>query len=126
MMAPTKTEVLARMDALLADIAVTASGPFADGDPGQEAAFIEGGRCHADYWRREHDRVESERQAWLGVAKSTLSLTTQQALARARTVDHRPCPARCRQCSRCIHSLAYWQRRGDYLGANGTAVGDAA
>jgi hypothetical protein len=34
-----------------------------------------------------------------------------------RVIDHRPCPAMCRRCSRCIHSLDYWARGGrPYLG----------
>ncbi len=37
--------------------------------------------------------------------------------AKRREPDHRPCPARCRRCSRCIHSLAWFARGGRaYLG----------
>lgn len=34
--------------------------------------------------------------------------------------DNQPCPQRCRRCSLCIRSLAYWARGGrDYLGVEG-------
>lgn len=38
-------------------------------------------------------------------------------LERRRQPDHEPCGRRCGRCSRCIHSLSYWQRGGrDFLG----------
>lgn len=38
-------------------------------------------------------------------------------LERRREVDHQPCAAKCRRCSRCVHSLSYWARGGrDFLG----------
>jgi hypothetical protein len=38
-------------------------------------------------------------------------------VVKRRQVDHEPCPTRCRRCSRCVHSLAYWARGGrDYRG----------
>jgi hypothetical protein len=33
-------------------------------------------------------------------------------LERRRVVDHQPCRARCRSCSACVHSLAFYARGG--------------
>jgi hypothetical protein len=61
--------------------------------------------------------TELDYQLHLGVAKSALSLPLLAELERRRTVDHQPCAMKCRRCSRCVHSLAYYGRGGrDFLG----------
>jgi hypothetical protein len=82
-----------------------------------EAGYLAGLANGISAERRDRDRIDAEWQSWLGVAKSSLDLPTHAQLERSRTIDHQPCAARCKKCSRCIHSLAYWARGGrDYLG----------
>lgn len=60
---------------------------------------------------------DTEVQAWLGVVRGVLKQPTMDELAKARELSHEPCSRKCRRCSRCIHSLSYWERGGaDYLG----------
>jgi hypothetical protein len=101
--------LLARRPAPLPDKERGALLTFADGfDVGVDAGLVVGFR---QGWTAHVDRV----QARFGLA--VLDEPTRGELARLREVDHRPCAARCRRCSRCIHSLAYYGRGGrDYLG----------
>lgn len=56
------------------------------------------------------------------LARPTLVRPSLDELQRRQEVDHSPCPRKCRQCSRCIHSLAYWSRGGrDYCGVQAEA-----
>lgn len=59
----------------------------------------------------ELDMAEAWHRVWLDVRK-TMAQPTFAELAGRRRADHRPCPARCRKCSRCMASLAYWNRGG--------------
>lgn len=82
---------------------------FADGfDLGVSAGLAVG---FQQGWGAHVERV----QARFGLA--VLDEPTQDKLAQLRAVDHQPCSRKCRRCSRCIHSMAYYGRGGrDYLG----------
>lgn len=57
-------------------------------------------------------------------ARSFLAAHPRHAsLEAVREPDHRPCPGRCRKCSKCIHALSYFERGGrPYLGIEAEAV----
>lgn len=77
-------------------------------DAGLVVGFRQGWDAHDNYVQQRFG---------LAVA-AVLDQPTLDELARARAVDHQPCARRCRRCSRCIHSMAYYGRGGrDYLGA---------
>jgi hypothetical protein len=65
--------------------------------------------------------VRDEGAAWTAVftgCAETWRRPNYAELENAREVDWQPCPARCKACSRCIASLAYWARGGrPYEGA---------
>jgi hypothetical protein len=83
-------------------------------DIGADAGYTLG---YQEGFRDGSDRVHAEYQSWLGVFRPVLSLPLQEDLKQRRALSHDPCRARCRKCSQCIHSLAYWARGGrDYLG----------
>ena len=61
----------------------------------------------------EHDRWTY----WLGIARKRLDTTAYVEIERRREVDHQPCAGKCRRCSRCIHSMAWYARgRRDFRG----------
>lgn len=56
---------------------------------------------------------------WLGALGliQTVSPTSAELHRRRAEDPKNPCPTRCRKCSRCVRSMAYWSRGGrDYLG----------
>jgi hypothetical protein len=74
---------------------------------------------YRDGWDDHGRRID----LWLGIVKSGLDAPTQTGLAKARELSYDPCSLKCRRCSRCIHSLAYWARGGrDYLGVEAEAT----
>jgi len=63
--------------------------------------------------------VRDEGDAWSVIftgCAETWRRPNYAELEQRRRIDHDPCPAKCRRCSRCIHSLAYWARGGPYPG----------
>lgn len=46
------------------------------------------------------------------LARPILDQPAWDVILGRRELDHKPCPAKCRKCSRCIHSLAWWERGG--------------
>ena len=101
-------------DTILAD--ADPDSAFLDGvDLGTEAGYAVG-------WRDGYERRDFEAMLAYGIAKAAIGLPTKAELAKRRMVDHRPCPRKCRRCSKCVHSLAYWARGGrDYLGVEAEA-----
>jgi hypothetical protein len=64
-------------------------------------------------WAHGFEARDRELQAVLGVVRSTLSTPRQSELQESR--EHHPgepCERKCRRCSKCTHSLAYWRRGG--------------
>jgi hypothetical protein len=95
-------------------VAPVDAASFADGfDIGVTAGLAVG---YQQGWHAHVERV----QARFGLA--VLDEPTQEKLAQLRNVDHQPCRAKCRRCSTCIHSMAYYGRGGrDYLGTEAEA-----
>jgi hypothetical protein len=103
-----------------------ANGPTATASPldtrsvAQDTDFLAGLAVGIDAglavgWRQGWDAHVDQVQQRFGLA--VLDAPTQDRLAQLRAVDHQPCQRRCRACSRCTHSLAYYGRGGrDYFG----------
>jgi hypothetical protein len=69
-------------------------------------------------YRQGWDAHVGQVQLRLGLTLAVLDEPTQEKLSQLRAVDHQPCGVKCRRCSRCIHSMAYYGRGGrDYFGA---------
>jgi hypothetical protein len=68
-------------------------------------------------FRRGYDQADAEWTAVLTGCTETFRRPTHAELEARRQIDHQPCSRRCRSCSRCIHSLAYYARGGPYMGA---------
>jgi hypothetical protein len=74
-------------------------------------------------WGDGYDWRDREVQGWLGVSREHLKSPLYAELQERRTLSHDPCRTRCKKCSKCIHSLAYWARGGrDYLGVEAEAA----
>jgi hypothetical protein len=75
-------------------------------------------------WRRGYEEcAEDNDHAWGLVSATLRDSPTYRELVERRAVSHEPCLRRCKRCSQCIHSLAYWGRGGrDYQGAGSMAV----
>lgn len=85
-----------------------------------DAGFVTGFRAG---WDACDDRMQ--RRFGLAV-DAALDQPTLDELATARAVDNRPCPARCRNCSRCTRYAAAWRNTRifgspDYPGAQAEA-----
>lgn len=56
-----------------------------------------------------------ESAAWSSIltgCTSTWRVARRDETIASRVLSHDPCRKRCRACSRCIHSLAWWSRDG--------------
>jgi hypothetical protein len=75
-------------------------------------------------WRRGYEECADDHDRAWGLISATLKAApSYQELAERRAITHEPCLRRCKACSQCIHSLAYWGRGGrDYQGADAMAV----
>jgi len=85
-----------------------------------EAGYIAGYHVGHELGVRHGEAAEA--RLWseaLGALQQTANLPLQAELeARRADTCTDPCPTRCRQCSRCVRSLAYWGRGGrDFAGA---------
>jgi hypothetical protein len=63
--------------------------------------------------------VADESAAWTAIftgCAATWRRPNYAELEQRRTFDWQPCPRRCRACSRCIASEAYWRRGGKPYG----------
>ncbi|MDP9092273.1 MAG: hypothetical protein M3N95_04855 [Actinomycetota bacterium] len=74
----------------------------------------------AGYERGYASGVQDEGDAWTSImtgVSSVLRNPEHAELERRRQPDYTPCPYKCRACSRCIASMAYWARGGrPYMG----------
>lgn len=93
------------------DAAAFARGFEVGVNAGLAVGYQQGWDAHVNYVQQR-----------LGLTMAVLDEPTRDELAKARAVDHKQCPSRCRargrpECSRCIHAWAYYERGGrDYFG----------
>jgi hypothetical protein len=72
-------------------------------------------------YRRGYDQADAEWTAVLTGCTETFRRPNYAEVQARRVIDHQPCSSKCKACSRCIHSMAYWARGGDYMGAGVSA-----
>lgn len=85
-----------------------------DFDAGYRLGFATA--AQVEYRRGEHDADDRWTSALTGCT-STWRSPGRDETEQTRTPDWQPCSMKCRRCSRCIASMAYWARGGrPYLG----------
>ncbi|MDQ6875798.1 MAG: hypothetical protein M3042_12145 [Actinomycetota bacterium] len=82
----------------------------------------------ADGWRDAESAAAASWKPLAAWVRGTANSPSYNVLAARRaTPDTDPCSDRCRRCSRCVGSLAYWGRGGrDWLGVEAEAPTRAA
>jgi hypothetical protein len=68
-------------------------------------------------WEAAVEQIIGDSQAIARAARAGWMHPRYDEIVKRRAVDHQPCRARCRSCSRCVHSLAYYARGGRSLAA---------
>jgi len=101
------------LDGMSAGLRAFADGFSAGAEVGHELGVRHGEAAEARLWSEA-----------LGILQQTANRPLQAELQRRRAEDPTdPCPARCRRCSQCARSIAWWSRGGrDYYGREAEAA----
>jgi hypothetical protein len=86
---------------------------------GIEDSFLVG---YDQGWQAAHnDMATAWHEQYLAIHGS-VDEPSRAELQRRRQPDHQPCALRCGECSRCVHSRAWWWRgQRDFLGIDNEA-----